>query len=142
MQNKCKKLTWATFIFLLHTLLLCGLKVFLHSEKNVQKLSLGWYLFKRYTFCTLFVPKGCILVLYSTVTSFVHYFWVWSVIKAENLLRLYRWLSYSDDVTKSNFTEVKSVVQTTLSQLFWNKICHESERVQNSSLNKESILKS
>jgi len=29
-----------------------------HSEKKVQKLSLGLYLFKRYTF----VPKGCILV--------------------------------------------------------------------------------
>jgi len=28
------------------------------SEKKVQKLSLGLYLFKRYTF----VPKGCILV--------------------------------------------------------------------------------
>jgi len=30
------------------------------SEKKVQKLTLGLYLFKRYTF----VPKGCILVPY------------------------------------------------------------------------------
>jgi len=29
-----------------------------HTQKKVQKLSLGLYLFKRYTF----VPKGCILV--------------------------------------------------------------------------------
>jgi len=32
------------------------------SEKKVQKLPLGLYLFKRYTF----VPKGCILVLIGT----------------------------------------------------------------------------
>jgi len=42
-------------IFVQHTL----------SDKKVQKLSLGLYLFKRYTF----VPKGCILVPYCYILA-------------------------------------------------------------------------
>ncbi len=98
MQNKCKKNMSNLYFLASYTFTLWSKNV-PTLRKKCPKAVTGMVPFQKVHLCTLFVPKGCILVpkwcnlvIYSTVTAFVPS--SLSVIcdqnVAENLLRLYR----------------------------------------------------